>query len=137
MLRPMSAVIITTCAVLATGAPAPNPDDPATREAVRQVFTLTGLVAVVGVLLVFGAALLFVLAKNRRAQRDLDRRLNRPSGRSDAWAAAGARAEPLHPDPDLPADDDLGHPPQDGFDDDGYDGTDPNDETDTDRPPPI
>ncbi|MFG0307490.1 MAG: hypothetical protein ACF8Q5_14905 [Phycisphaerales bacterium JB040] len=130
--------VSTLCAhALATARP-PSADDPATREVIRQGFTLLGLVAIVGVLLVFGAALLFVLAKNRRSQHDLDRRLTRPSGRSDAWAAAGARAEPIHPDPDLPADDDLAYPPRDGFDEDGS-GEDgpfgPDRDDDTDYPP--
>ena len=61
-----------------------------------------------------------------RAQHELDRRRNRPSRKADAWAAAGARAEPINPDPDLPADDDLAPP-----DDDPR----PSDDTDIFDPP--
>ena len=92
MLPPMPAVITQSiCAFALASASTPSPEDPATREAFRMGFTLLGLVAVIGVLLVFGAALLFVLARNRRAQRDLDRRLNRPSSRADAPSAARPR----------------------------------------------
>ena len=109
--------------VVATGATAAprSAEDAATREAVRQGFALLSILAVVGVLLVMSVALLFVLAKNRRAGREVDRRLNKPSGRASAWHAAGARAEPLHPDPDLPSDDDLRSP---GDDPDDWDAED-------------
>ena len=92
-----------------------------TKEAVRQMSTLLLIVSVVGVLLITAAVLLFVLRRNRHAQQDLDRRTNKPTSKASAWHAAGARAEPIDPDPDLPSDDDLSPPDDD---------PNPNDDTD-------
>lgn len=117
--------------------------DPAlpSREIVAQGFTLLAVLLAAGVLLVMVAVLLLVLRRNRHAQQRLDRRLNRPSSKASAWLAAGARAEPINPDPDLPSDDDLARanradPQELGLDDDETDSSDPNDETGTGGPGP-
>ena len=121
-------------------ATAADPASPS-HEMVARGFSLLLIVLAAGVLLVMVSVLLLVLRRNRHAQQRLDRRLNRPSSRASAWLAAGARAEPIHPDPDLPSDDDLARFSRSGtedlgLDDDETDGSDPNDDTGTGGPGP-
>jgi len=109
------------------------------QEMVARGFGLLLILLTAGVLLVMVCALLLVMRRNRHAQQRLDRRMNRPSSKASAWHAAGARAEPINPDPDLPSDDDLARgDPADGLglDDEGIDPADPNDETGTGEPGP-
>lgn len=113
-----------------TLATAADPGSPS-HEMVARGFGLLLVLLTAGVLLIVVVLLLLVLRRNRHAQQRLDRRLTRPSSRASAWHAAGARAEPIHPDPDLPSDDDiargLNKPPANGL---GIDeDADPNDET--------